>query len=58
MRGLLCQKCNMALGLLNDSRTLMRQAELYLRKHHTVDGYRQRIGRGKQNHMEDEDDDE
>lgn len=32
IRGLLCQKCNMALGLLNDSVEILETAIRYLKK--------------------------
>lgn len=34
IRGLLCQRCNRAIGLLGDDPTLMRKAISYLLRHH------------------------
>jgi hypothetical protein len=37
IRQLLCSKCNMAIGLMNDSTELLRAAALYLEKHGTIE---------------------
>lgn len=38
VRGLLCHKCNMAIGLLQDNPELLRAAATYLEKHQTQSG--------------------
>lgn len=36
VRGLLCQKCNQAIGLLQESETLFLKASQYIKKHHAT----------------------
>lgn len=36
VRGVLCSKCNMAIGLLKDDPNVVNAAELYLRNHHAT----------------------
>jgi len=36
VRGLLCSKCNCAIGLLNDSPALFHRAALYVARHQVV----------------------
>jgi hypothetical protein len=37
IRGLLCDKCNMAIGLLEDDATLLRKAQEYLNYQNLID---------------------
>lgn len=50
VRGLLCGKCNMAIGLLGDDPSLLRSAEIYLRRSRRVAG-QQRPSRHSQRRL-------